>query len=165
MLKSLKLYILNTLFIYQKIIMKLELQTETIIPASIKCVWQTLTCFAKYEAWNPFIPSIKGNLIVGEKLTIEIKPVGLEKQTFRPDVLKVVPQQEIRWAGVFLFSWLFRGEHYFILEPVNEHTTKLIHGEVFSGRLVKFFVKRLKGATYAGFLAMNEALTEQAIKA
>ncbi len=57
--------------------MKLKLHTEIIIEAPVNYVWQVLSDFAKYKDWNPFILSVTGNLIVGEKLTIKIKPPGL----------------------------------------------------------------------------------------
>lgn len=141
--------------------MKLKLYTDMIIQAPINRVWQTLSDFAKYKDWNPFIVSIDGHLTARTKLSVKIKPPGLEPQTFRSTVLKVVPQQEIRWAGVALSSWLFRGEHYFILEAVDSDTTKFIHGEIFSGILVRFLANRLKGAVHAGFLEMNQALAKQ----
>jgi len=144
--------------------MKLKLHTEMVIEAPINDVWQILSDFSKFKDWNPFITSVAGNLTVGETLTVKIKPPGLSEQTFRPIILKVVSQQEIRWAGVFLCDWLFRGEHYFVLEVVDANTTKLIHGEIFSGVLVRLFASRLKGATNAGFLAMNQALSKQVMK-
>ncbi len=141
--------------------MNLKLHTEIIIQASISNVWEILSDFAKYKDWNPFILSAKGNLTVGEKLTVKIKPPGLDAQTFKPIVLKVRPQQEIRWAGVALLSWLFRGEHYLELKMLDPQTTKLIHGEIFSGVLVGCLVNRLKGAVHAGFLEMNKALAKR----
>ena len=60
-----------------------------------------------------------------------------------------------------LLGWIFRREHYFELERVDAETTKLIHGEFFSGVLVRFLANRLKDAVHAGFLEMNKALAKR----
>ena len=45
-----------------------KIQTQIIINASATDVWDTLIDFRKYNEWNPFIKSIDGNPVVGEKL-------------------------------------------------------------------------------------------------
>ncbi len=48
--------------------MNKSIKTEIIINASKEKVWQVLTDFDKYPAWNPFIVSIKGELKVSTRL-------------------------------------------------------------------------------------------------
>jgi hypothetical protein len=59
-----------------------------------------------------------------------------------------------------LFKGLFDGEHYFILEPLEDGKTKLTHGETFSGILVPLFAKTLQ-KTERGFMRMNQDLNER----
>lgn len=135
----------------------LEIKTEILINATSEKVWQALTELKCYPLWNPFIKNLAGNLIVGEKLVVQIAPPGKKEMTFSPMLIKA-NGSELRWVGKFLFPFLFKGEHYFILEPVNNNQTKFIHGEIFNGLLVSLMEKDLRGATYQGFIAMNEAL-------
>lgn len=79
---------------------------------------------------------------------------------FKPTVLSARPERELRWLGHILFSGIFDGEHYFLLEPVGERRTRLRQGEKFSGLLIGLLSGTLS-ATEAGFKAMNAALKQQ----
>ena len=133
------------------------------IAAPAARVWSVLLDFPGYPRWNPFVRSIAGIALEGEGLEVRIQPPGQGVMKFRPVVLKVAPERELRWKGKVLVPGLFDGEHYFRLEPAARGTL-FRHGEIFSGLLVPLFRKSLDGATRAGFLAMNEALKREAEK-
>jgi len=58
---------------------------------------------------------------------------------------------------------MFAGEHYFLLEPVNPGSTRLVHGERFSGLMAPLIMRgQMLAATKQGFAAMNEALKKRA---
>lgn len=80
--------------------------------------------------------------------------------TFKPVVLKFEPKKEFRWKGKLGIQGIFDGEHYFILEEVDNNQTKLIHGEKFSGILV-YVMGNVLEKTKIGFELMNEALKKQ----
>jgi hypothetical protein len=80
---------------------------------------------------------------------------------FKPTVLSVRPERELRWLGRLLFSGIFDGEHYFLLEPIGNSRTRLTQGEKFSGLLVGLLSGTLS-ATEEGFKAMNTALKQRA---
>ncbi len=138
-----------------------QIETEIDINASVARVWAVLTDFDHMPLWNPFITSIAGRLAAGERLVITLHPPGKSAMTFRPTLLKVTPQREIRWSGRLFIPGLFDGEHHFLLDPLREDRTRLIHGERFSGLLVGFLTTALD-ATENGFNAMNAALKRQA---
>jgi hypothetical protein len=112
-------------------------------------------------AWNPFIKSISGSLTQGARLSVYITPPGKSGMRFKPTVLLVRPERELRWLGHLLVPGIFDGEHYFLLEPVGVSRTMLRQGEKFSGLLVSL-VSGALSATEAGFKAMNTALKQQA---
>lgn len=124
-------------------------------------VWALLTDFAGMAAWNPFIRSVVGELRPGAQLTVRITPPGKAAMTFRPAVLAVSPERELRWRGRLLFPGLFDGEHYFLIEPLGAQSVRFTHGETFSGLLVGL-LRGMLGATEAGFHAMNAALKNRA---
>ncbi len=76
---------------------------------------------------------------------------------FTPTVLSVRPNRELRWLGRLFLRGLFDGEHYFLLEPLNESRTRFVQGENFSGLLVGPLSSILP-ATRMGFEAMNVSL-------
>jgi len=142
---------------------KRSIETEIDINAPTAQVWALLTDFARMPSWNPFIKSISGNLAQGAQLSVHITPPGSSGMRFKPTILSVRPERELRWLGHLLVPGIFDGEHYFLLEPIGDTRTRLTQGEKFSGLLVGLFGSAL-AATSAGFKAMNTALKQQAEK-
>jgi uncharacterized cupin superfamily protein len=139
-----------------------NIETEILIGAPPGEVWRVLTGFEQMAGWNPFITAISGSLIPGARLTVTVAPPGLRTMTFKPFILAVTPERELRWLGAFIGRWLFAGEHYFLLEEVVPHQTLLTHGERFSGLLAPLIMRSaIISATQRGFVAMNEALRER----
>ena len=138
-----------------------EIKTEITIHANARKIWEILTSFNDYPQWNPFIKSFSGDLEVGKRLLVNIHLPGSKGMLFKPELLKVVEQKEIRWKGKFLFKGLFDGEHYFIIKDNGEGTSTFLQGEIFSGILVPFFNGILE-KTLLGFKEMNNALKQRA---
>lgn len=138
-----------------------HIETDIEINAPARRVWALLTDFARMPSWNPFIKSISGNLTQGARLAVHIAPPGSSGMHFKPTVISVRPEYELRWLGHLLVPGIFDGEHYFLLEPIGENRTRLTQGEKFSGLLVGLLGSAL-AATSAGFRAMNAALKQQA---
>jgi hypothetical protein len=137
-----------------------RIETTIDINAPPRVVWSLLTDFAAMPSWNPFIKSISGDLRTGSRLSVHIAPPGKAGMRFRPAVIAVRPERELRWLGHLLVSGLFDGEHYFLLEPI-EKGVRFTQGERFSGILVGL-MRGMLAATEDGFTAMNMALKERA---
>ncbi len=142
-----------------------ELHTEIEIQASDKRVWQLLTDFASFPEWNPFIRQAKGEVKVGARLEVHIQPSGASGMTFKPVVLKVEPNRELRWIGRLLMPGLFDGEHIFTIETLDTNRVRFTQREVFTGLLVPLFARSLDKDTRRGFEEMNQALKSQAEQA
>lgn len=67
-------------------------------------------------------------------------------------------EKEFRWQGKLGISGIFNGEHYFILNPINEHSTELIQGENFKRILSGALFPIISKDTKNGFESMNLAL-------
>lgn len=80
---------------------------------------------------------------------------------FKPTVLAVRPERELRWLGHLFVTGLFDGEHYFLLQPLDADRARFVQGENFSGLLVGVLGGTF-AATEAGFKVMNAALKLQA---
>jgi hypothetical protein len=141
-----------------------ELRTEIEIQASDKRVWQSLTDFASFPQWNPFIRRAKGEVKIGAQLEVHIQPSGAKGVTFRPVVLKVEPNRELRWLGHLLISGLFDGEHIFTIEPLGTNHVRFVQREIFRGILVPLFASKMSTETLRGFEKMNRALKTRAEK-
>jgi hypothetical protein len=82
--------------------------------------------------------------------------------TFRPVVLKVEPERELRWLGHLLIPGLFDGEHVFTVEPIGADRVRFTQRETFRGLLIPLFRKSLDVGTRGGFQLMNAALKSRA---
>jgi hypothetical protein len=139
-----------------------ERRIETVVRLDARAneVWAVLTDFPAYGEWNPFLTAISGLLAEDERLEATFTQPDGRTNRFRPRVLRVSPARQIRWLGKLGPGGLFDGEHYFVLEPQEDGTTVLTHGERFTGVLVPLMPKPL-AATERGFAAMNAALADR----
>ena len=126
-----------------------HLETSITIDAPVQTVWNVLTDLNQYPNWNPFIRKSTGAIVVGERIENEMQLPGQKPQTFRPKLLVVRPNKELRWLGSLGIPRIFDGEHYFQLEAINQHQTRLVHGEHFRGILVGLIMRQIGEATRA----------------
>jgi hypothetical protein len=141
-----------------------ELHSEIEIEASAERVWQVLTNFAAFPQWNPFIRMVSGEIRTGQRLEVHMQPSGARAMTFGPKVLKVEPNQELRWRGQLWIGGLFDGEHIFTIESIAPGRVRFVQREEFSGVLVPLLARSLDRDTKRGFEEMNQALKSQAEK-
>ena len=76
-----------------------ELRAEITITAPAERIWDTLTGLESFQEWNPFIHRASGDVQVSEKLNVKLKPPGGMGMSFKPSVVKVVPNHEFQWLG------------------------------------------------------------------
>ncbi len=115
----------------------------------------------RYPQWNPFIVELRGDLSSGSDIRFKFRVPPAPAVPARGTVLDVVPGVELRWAGRLLWPWLFRAEHYHLLEPAGEGQTRFTHGEIFTGVLAVMtwpLLRRFARPVYSRF---NQALAER----
>jgi hypothetical protein len=137
------------------------LTSQIEIDAPPAAVWDVLTDSAAHASWNPFVRKLEGELRPGAKLEVRIAPPDARPMGFKPTVLVVTPERELRWLGRFLAPGIFDGEHSFMLEPLPGGRTRFVQTERFSGILVRAFARTL-AKTQLGFDEMNAALKNEA---
>lgn len=138
-----------------------EIKTEMVLNASKQKLWEVLTDFNAYPSWSTFIDSVNGEIAEGNQVKVTITPIGQKSMSFSSKLLVVKPNNELRWCGVLFHPFLFRGEHYFILETM-EDKTRLIHGEKFTGILMPIFnLFKFTENTKRGFEAFNMAFKKR----
>ena len=131
------------------------------INASPATVWATLTNTGSFATWNPFLRRADGELRPQAKLDVQIAPPGARTLSFKPTVLAVEPERQLRWIGHLIVPGLFDGEHSFRLESLDSGGTRFTMAEHFSGLLVPFFGGTID-KTQIGFEQMNAALKARA---
>jgi hypothetical protein len=131
------------------------------IDAPAERVWQVVSDFTRYAAWNPFIVRAAGVPRVGERLDITITAPGMKPVSFRPRVLDVEPGHLIRWKGEFKLPGLFDGRHALIVDPLDAERSRFITHEDVTGILLPFAGK-VMAASQQGFELMARAVKERA---
>jgi hypothetical protein len=121
------------------------IDTTVDIDASRDAVWDVLTDFASYSEWNPSM-RIEGTPEVGTKLVVHLHADGDHGMSFKPKVLAATPGEELRWLGKLGFH--------------GNGTTRLNHGERFSGALVAL-AKGNSGNSGAAYEAFSQALKQR----
>jgi hypothetical protein len=138
--------------------MSVTISTTVDIDAPKQLVWKVLTNFAAYHEWNPYM-QIEGTAQVGTKLTVHMGATGGRGMTFKPTVLAATPDDELRWLGKLGSGGIVDGEHFFILDRNADGTTRLSHGENYSGVLVALMKPFLhKARNQAGYEGFNQVL-------
>lgn len=138
-----------------------EIRTEILIKASPAKIWEFFSKFEHFDEWNPFIRSIQGSVSVGNVIKVKLTPPDAKPMTFKPKVLKLIPNQELRWLGHLIIPGIFDGEHVFELIDNRNRTTTFVQKEIFSGILVPFMKKMLDDNTKRGFELMNKMLKDK----
>jgi hypothetical protein len=142
--------------------MSAHLKSTIDIRASSERVWDVLTDFAAYPAWNPFIPRIAGSVEVGARLAAHLQPPGGMGMSLRPTVVTADPGKELRWLGHVGVPGLFDGEHGFRIEALGSDRVRFVQEERFGGLLAPLVLPFVRRGTRQGFEAMNQALKARA---
>ncbi len=143
--------------------MRREIATEIIIDAPVQQVWEMITDFPRYPEWNHFLLWVQGQPSVNTRIRFKFElPRGIRVFACAK-ILKVIPESELRWAGGI--RGLFRAEHYFLFEPINDKAIRFRHGEIFTGILVPLIWSLLleRGGPPV-YKKMNNDLKERAEK-
>jgi hypothetical protein len=137
-----------------------ENRNEVEIQAAPSKVWEVLTDFGKYPEWNPLLTRAEGNLRVGEKVNLTAKSASSE-MNLRCTVTTVESNRQFSWKFHVILPFLFRGEHFFKIEPIDEHKVRFIDREIFHGLLVPLQAKKLETDSKPAMIAMGKALKDR----
>ena len=149
-----------------------SIKETIIINANVKKVLETFHNFKNYPSWSKFMTSIEitepgkteETLSVGDSLKVVIFLSRKNKETVFTPIVTENSEKRFAWNGVLLSSWIFGGNHSFQFESIDENTTKLIQGEVFSGAMASPIFWMLGESTAADFKLFNEALKAECEK-
>ena len=140
-----------------------ENRNEIEIQATVENVWDVLTDLKAYAEWNPLLYRAEGKVAVGEKVELSAKTASND-MNFSCTVTKVEENREFSWTFHIGVPFLFRGEHIFRVEPIDEQSVRFIDLEIFNGLLVPLQAKDLETNAKDGMIAMGKALKEKVEK-
>ena len=134
-----------------------ELRHEIEIQASAEAVWQVLTDLEKYGDWNPLLYQAVGKAEVGEPVEVKFRTAS-KGMTLHCRVVKAEPPRELCWTYHVILPALFRGEHRFTIEPIDDGRVRFVDHEIFNGLLVPLQAKDIDANSKPAMVAMDQAL-------
>ncbi len=138
------------------------IHTQIDISAGVEQVWRVLTDLDAYPEWNPMIRQASGSVKTGQRLTVRFEPEGRRGHTFRPRLLVVDENKELRWLGSPGLALVFESQHLFLMEQTAEDKCRLHHDMIFYGLLIPLLRPKLQKAVIRPFDDMNRALKKRA---
>jgi hypothetical protein len=143
--------------------MRHQIHTQIDIEATPDEVYAVVADVAAYPEWNPTIVETDGTGELGEKLRLRMQPTDGWGMTFRPTVTAADPGVVFAWLGRLGVPGLFDGRHRFELHRLDDGRTRLVHGEAFSGILVRPLRRMLDEGTTKDFDVVNRAIAERVV--
>lgn len=124
------------------------------INTTVDKAWNALVDFESWTQWNSFIPLVKGEFKVGNKMMIQVKSPGLREMNFKPIIFEIENGKKVVWGGG---AWYigYKGIHEFIIESVDENLIRFKQIEKFEGPIVLFMNEMIQ-KTAIGYVNMNE---------
>ena len=142
----------------------IEVTATTDVDAPPERVWDVLTDFGAFHAWNPFIREAHGSTELGGSVHVRVKPSLPVPLAFRATIIECEEGHRLRWRGHVVAPWVAAGDHTFEIEPLPDGRSRIIQRETFTGFLPKLAGRLLRDETRRGFEAMNHALAERAAR-
>jgi hypothetical protein len=137
--------------------------TPVHIQAPAEQVWAVLTDFASFPRWNPFIRRASGELVTGQKISVNLRLYGKTLVPFKPTVTVVEAPRELRWLARMGAPGVFDVERFFVLEPETIGGCTFRQGEDCTGFLAgPMLATGLEGRILAGYERLNQALKKRA---
>lgn len=143
--------------------MRRDIMTAINIPASPTTVWEKLANLPGWAQWNPLAPRVTGQLQTGSRLHMRLILPGRRPRTVYPEVLRVLPAEELSWIIRLWAPGLLDCEHRLILEVPETgdlEATMLVQQVRLSGILLCLGWHRLRPALTEGFHQGNRALRD-----
>lgn len=143
--------------------MTTHVRTTLDIDAPLEKVWEVLSDFSSYGEWNPFIRRIDAKLEAGTNVDFKADMGKGRTMNIQAKMLRVQPPTGFRWRGPRSkpVGALFRGEHYFELERIDDKRTRFVHGEYFAGAIPTLASGWLRKTMVPVYERVNEALKKR----
>lgn len=134
--------------------------TRIDIDAPAEQVWDVLTDFKAYRAWNPLLSNVEGELVVGGKLRVRpaFTPTAVQATVTASD-----KPNHFEWEDHVPLNLLTPVFSVHLLS-LSEQRTRVVIAEAFTGPLLPILGRRLDRQMPPLYEAMGKALAQQVAK-
>ncbi len=128
------------------------------IAAPTERVWATLVDLDGYGAWNPFTPTVRSTLQVGDPVHLDVV-LGPRRRTRSVNHVEVVQApQRIVWSSTLLHPVLLRTRRTQSIEVLDGERCRYTTSETFEGAMAWLVALASRSAVERGFTAVAEGL-------
>jgi hypothetical protein len=135
------------------------LSRDIVIAAPKARVWQTLTDFATYEQWNPYITRARGQARAGSTIELRMVPPGKGAVEANAEILIVREKRKLEWQRRRYLPGVLDFESTFRLFPLGDGRVRLVYEGRYEGLMAPFADD---SATGRGVVRMLAALKRRA---
>ena len=138
------------------------IETELIINCKAATVWKILTDFDKLAEWSPGMVKFEGEFRKDgpAKVTFLIG-VGEHTQTFEHPLIYFEEGRMFGWSAPLPHMHM-TDNHKYIVEPLDETTSKIIQTDQFHGHGAHLIGGHLANGTLHAYVKFNRALKKRA---
>ena len=141
--------------------MDFRVENKTGVPATSDAIWQVLTAFERWSAWNPVLTEASGALGFGAPLTMTEHIESLGERRVQARLGDWTPYAKLVWSEKR--GWQFTSTRYVVIDEIERGSCIVTVGEIYGGmRGESYFMKHRRPLRLA-CQAMNEALRDQAL--
>ncbi len=121
-------------------------QTTFAVAASSDRVWEVISDFDSWSEWNPSVPSIRGDLEVGNTCAVKLVMPGRPSVKVKVTLTDVDPGRRFAWHGNIVHDRFFAGDRSLEIEPQADGTVLVTHTEEVTGAFFPVFKMLMGGA-------------------
>jgi hypothetical protein len=141
--------------------MKRAVEHRIGVQAPAEIVWEVVSDFSTWPAWNPLYRKAEGQLKIGTALTLEQHLPGEPAKVIAPIVQDWVPFEQLHWRSSRLGGFV-TAIRYLEIENMGEANATFSNGELFMGLLLRFVSRDERRRLRAAFTQMGEAVRDRA---
>ena len=136
-----------------------EIEGSTEIEAPADRVWSTVTDFASYPEWNPWLTEMSGELEVGTSFGATVRSPGKPALKLTTTVVRVDDGKELLFNGTAMRG-LVTDDHRFTVRLLETGRTRFSQRLALRGLMIPFAGGTVQ-ALQLGLEAMNVALKKR----
>jgi len=131
------------------------------VQAPAEVIWEIVSDFSTWGAWNPLYRKAEGQLRIGTPLTLEQVLPGEPPRVIQPVVQDWVPYEQLHWRSSRMGGFV-KTIRYIEIEAMGPANATFSNGELFMGLLVRAIAREERRRLRQAFTAMGEALRDRA---
>ena len=141
--------------------MQRAVEHRTGVQAPAEILWEVISDFETWSAWNPIHPRIEAALRIGTPVSVDLVVDSQPAKTIEAVVQDWVPYEQLHWRSTRMRG-LITTIRYLEIERMSDVGSTFSNGELFIGPLVRLVSRDERRRLRAAYTRMGEAVKTRA---